>query len=439
MPFDPRDILTRLRDGRSPTTRLLTAFAKGLADGSVTDAQAGAFAMGVCRVPLNPDRRAALTRAMRDTGRVLEWDLDGPVADKHSTGGVGDCVSLVLAPALVACGAYVPMISGRGLGHTGGTLDKLAAIPGMRTEMGVDAIQRQVAAIGCAIVGATDDIAPADRRLYALRDETATVESLDLIVASILSKKLAEGPEALVLDVKTGSGAFLPDADEARALARALVETAQAAGVMTSALLTDMSQPAAPAVGNALEIITAMEALTEPEAKSAARLVALTEGLGGECLALCGLVADAKEGAERTRAALTSGAAAEVFGRMVAAQGGPSDFPDRWRDRLPAAPVVAELRADAPGVLARIDARILGEVVMRLGGGRRVASDRIDPAVGLSHVAALGQVVTEGTPLARVHAADAEAAEAAAEAVAQAMTLAAEPVTPPALVMEVIR
>lgn len=439
MAADPRDLLSRLREGRAPTARALEAFVGGLADGSVTDAQAGAFAMGLCRTPLNRDRRTALTRAMRDTGRTLEWDVDGPVADKHSTGGVGDCVSLVLAPALAACGVYVPMISGRGLGHTGGTLDKLAAIPGMRTELGAEAMQRQVAAIGCAIVGASDDIAPADRRLYALRDETATVESLDLIVASILSKKLAEGPEALILDVKTGSGAFLPDPGEARKLARALVETSQAAGVMTSALLTDMSQPLAPSVGNALEVIAAMEALTEPKARSNARLVALTEGLGGECLALGGLVADAAEGQKRIREALETGSAVEVFGRMVSAQGGPADFPDRWRDRLPAAPVVAELRADAPGVLASIDARILGDVVVRLGGGRRVASDTVDPAVGLSHVAALGASVTEGTPLARVHAADAEDAEAAAEAVAHAMTLAAEPVTPPALVMEVIR
>ena len=423
-----------------PPTRALAAFARALPQGgAITDAQVGAFAMGLCRIALDAGRRAALTRAMRDSGVVLRWDLDGPVADKHSTGGVGDCVSLVLAPALAACGVFVPMISGRGLGHTGGTLDKLAAIPGLRTELPTDFFQRQVREIGCAIVGASADIAPADRRLYAVRDETATVESLDLIVASILSKKLAEGPEALVLDVKCGSGAFMPAASDARGLARALVETAQAAGVMTSAVLTDMSQPAAGAAGNALEVIAAMEALTEPGARGAVRLVALTAALGGECLALCGLVADADEGEGRILAALESGAAAEVFGRMVAAQGGPADFPERWRDRLPAAPVVAELRADAPGILSQIDTRALGEIVVALGGGRRVASDRIDPAVGVSHIAALGSSLTAGAPLARVHAADADAAEAAARAVAEAMTLSPGAVTPPPLVLEVLR
>ena len=359
-----RETLSALRRGRAVSAEALADVAAGLADGSMTDAQAGAFAMGVCHAPLLPDGRAALTRAMRDSGATMDWHLDGPVADKHSTGGVGDCVSLVLAPALAVCGAFVPMISGRGLGHTGGTLDKLAAIPGFRTELGMGEMQRIVAEVGCAIAGATERIAPADRRLYAVRDVTGTVESLDLIVASILSKKLAEGLEALVLDVKTGTGAFMSDLSSARALARALVETGQANGVMTSAIVTDMNQPAATACGNALEVIAAMEALSDPNGRPAARLVALTEALGGECLALCGLVADAEEGQARIRAALASGAAMETFGRMVAAQGGPSDFPDRWRDRLPAAPVVAELRADAPGVVGEIDARALGEVVV---------------------------------------------------------------------------
>ncbi|WGH78160.1 thymidine phosphorylase [Jannaschia ovalis] len=435
----PRDILAGLRKGLAPAPDALAAFAAGLADGSISDAQAGAFAMGICHAPLSPEGRAALTRAMRDGGEVLQWDLPGPVLDKHSTGGVGDCVSLILAPALAACGAFVPMISGRGLGHTGGTLDKMAAIPGLRIEMQTDEFQDVVRRVGCAIVGATGDIAPADRRLYAVRDVTGTVESLDLIVASILSKKLAEGPEALVLDVKTGSGAFLADPEAARRLARALVETAQANGVMTSAILTDMSQPAATSAGNALEVITAMEALTEPEGRASARLVALTEALGGEALALGGIAEDAADGAGRVRAALHSGAAVEVFGRMVEAQGGPSDFPERWRDRLPAAPVVAELHADRPGVLRAIDARALGEIVVDLGGGRRREDDRIDLAVGLSHIAQLGAVVTQGQPLARVHAKDSDSAQAAAIRVAEAMEMAEGAVTPPPLVQETIR
>tara|TARA_R110002124_G_scaffold2843_3_gene18710 strand:+ start:634 stop:1950 length:1317 start_codon:yes stop_codon:yes gene_type:complete len=434
-----RETLAALRAGDAPGAGALTEFADGLANGTVSDAQAGAFAMGVCHTPLTPEGRVALTRSMRDGGDVLEWDLPGPVVDKHSTGGVGDCVSLVLAPALAACGAYVPMISGRGLGHTGGTLDKLSSIPGFRTEMQTDELQDIVRRVGCAIVGATADIAPADRRLYAVRDVTGTVESLDLIVASILSKKLAEGIEALVLDVKTGSGAFTANAAAARALAQALVETGQANGVMTSAILTDMSQPAATSCGNALEVITAMEALTEPSTRRSSRLIALTRALGGEALALGGLVADAEEGAARIGTALTSGVAAEVFGRMVAAQGGPSDFPDRWRDRLPAAPVVAELRADQPGVVGRIDARTLGEVVVDLGGGRRREDDRIDPTVGISHIAQLGAVVTEGQPLARVHAATGDAAEEAAERVARAIVMVSGAVTPPQLVQETIR
>ncbi len=435
----PRETLARLRQGDAPNADALRDFASGLADGSVSDAQAGAFAMGVCRTPLTPEGRAALTRAMRDGGEVMEWDLPGPVIDKHSTGGVGDCVSLILAPALAVCGAFVPMISGRGLGHTGGTLDKLSAIPGFRTEMQTDEVQAIVRRVGCAIVGATGDIAPADRRLYAVRDVTGTVESLDLIVASILSKKLAEGPEALVLDVKTGSGAFMADPKAARGLAQALVETAQANGVMTSAILTDMSQPAATSCGNALEVISAMEALTEPGARRSERLVTLVKSLGGEALALGGLVPDADIGAERIGTALSSGAAAEVFGRMAAAQGAPADFLERWRDRLPAAPVVAELRADHPGVVSEIDARALGEIVVDLGGGRRREDDTIDPAVGLSHIVQLGAVVTEGQPLARIHAAESDVAEVAAARVAEAITMESGAVTPPPLVQETLR
>lgn len=395
--------------------------------------------MGICHTPLNAAGRAALTRAMRDGGEVLHWDVDGPVLDKHSTGGVGDCVSLILAPALAACGAYVPMISGRGLGHTGGTLDKLSAIPGFRTQMQVDELQSVVTRVGCAIVGATADIAPADRRLYAVRDVTGTVESLDLIVASILSKKLAEGPEALVLDVKTGSGAFLPDPTETRRLAQALVETGQAAGVMTSAILTDMSQPAATSAGNALEVISAMEALTDPTGRASARLLALVQALGGEALALGGLAADADDGAERIARALASGGAAVVFGNMVAAQGGPADFLERWRDRLPAAPVVAELRADRPGVVAKIDTRALGEIVVDLGGGRRREDDTVDPTVGISHLAQLGATMVEDQPLARIHARDSDSAEAAAQKVAHAITLEDGAVTPPTLVQETVR
>ncbi len=428
--MEARAILARLRAGAAPTDAELAWFAAALASGEVTDAQAGAFAMGVCVTGLSPAGRVALTRAMRDSGEVMAWDLPGPVIDKHSTGGVGDCVSLLLAPALAACGACVPMVSGRGLGHTGGTLDKLEAIPGFRVDLDTEALRRQMAQVRCAILAASDRIAPADRRLYALRDVTGTVASVDLITASILSKKLAAGLEALVLDVKLGSGAFMKTLPEARALARALVETAQGAGCMTAALITDMSQPLATAAGNALEIIEVMETLTGTSVNAA--LWDLTAALGGEALALGGLAADAADGAGRIAQALESGAAAEVFGRMVAAQGGPADFVDRWPDRLPAAPVMREVPAPRAGYVARIDAEALGHAVVRLGGGRLRDGDRVNPSVGLSDLAAVGEDVSRDLPLAMVHAASEAEAEAAVAAVRAAYVLAdAAPDEPP--------
>ena len=431
---DARAILAKLRDGDTPTEAELFWFAEGLATGDVTDAQAGAFAMAVCTRGLGSAGRVQLTRAMRESGQVLRWDLDGPVLDKHSTGGVGDCVSLVLAPALAACGAYVPMISGRGLGHTGGTLDKLEAIPGYRTQVSVEDLQELVADIGCAIVGASGDIAPADRRLYAVRDVTGTVESIDLITASILSKKLAAGLEALVLDVKTGSGAFMADPADALALAQALVDTAQVAGCMTTALVTDMSQPLVPSAGNALEVIEVMEALTAGDLTTP--LSRLTQALGGEVLALGGLAADAADGEGRIARALASGEAAEVFGEMVAALGGPQDFIDRWRDRLPAARVMVDVHPGDAGHVGRIDTRSLGEVVVHLGGGRLRQDDRIDLAVGLTDIARIGDRVDPTRPLARIHAASEEAARAVAAQIRGAFTLVNDAPDAPPLIHE---
>lgn len=413
--MDARAIIAKVRDRAVPSAEELNWFARGLADGGVTDAQAGAFAMAVLLNGLGEAGRVALTRAMRDTGRVLDWDMPGPVLDKHSTGGIGDCVSLLLAPALAACGAYVPMISGRGLGHTGGTLDKLEAIPGFRTGLSEEALRAQVGSLGCAIVAASADLAPADKRLYAVRDISATVESIDLITASILSKKLAAGLEGLVLDVKCGTGAFMKTPERAEALARALVETAQGAGCMTSALITDMDQPLATAAGNALEVIEVMETLTGSSVNTA--LWDLTCALGGEALALGGLAADSEDGTGRIEQALESGAAAEVFGRMVAAQGGPSDFVERWPDRLPAAPVVREVLALDDGYIAGIDCEALGLAVVHLGGGRLRDGDRINPSVGLSELIGLGEEIGAGVPMALVHAASEEAAEAAVRTV----------------------
>ena len=410
---DARAIIAAIRDGKRPTAEELTWFASGLASGAVTDAQGGAFAMAVLLKGLGEEGRVALTRAMTRSGHVMTWDLPGPVIDKHSTGGIGDCVSLLLAPALAACGAYVPMISGRGLGHTGGTLDKLESIPGFRTGLSEDQLKRQMKDIRCAIVSASAEIAPADRRLYAIRDVTGTVESIDLITASILSKKLAAGLEALVLDVKCGSGAFMKTLEDAEALARALVSTAQGAGCMTSALITDMSQPLATAAGNALEVVEVMETLTGTSVNAA--LWDITKALGGEALALGGIAADAEDGAQRIEQAMESGAAADWFGRMVAAQGGPADFVDRWPDRLPAATVIRDVPAPASGFVQAIDGQMLGLAVVRLGGGRQREGERINPSVGLSDLAGLAEAIGAGDPLCMVHAAtEAQADEAIA-------------------------
>ena len=428
--MDARAIIATLRTGGTPDADALAWFAQGLADGSVSDAQAGAFAMGVCLTGLGEQGRTALTEAMRDSGHVMQWNLDAPVLDKHSTGGVGDCVSLVLAPALAACGVYVPMISGRGLGHTGGTLDKMESIPGLSTALSEDRFRQIVGDVGCAIVSASADIAPADKRLYAIRDVTATVESLDLITASILSKKLAAGLEGLVLDVKCGSGAFMKSAEDAKALAQALVETANAAGCPTSALITDMSQPLAPSLGNALEVIEVMRVLT---GAASGRLAELTVELGGASLAQAGI----EDGASKIETALTSGQAAEKFGAMVYAMGGPVRFVEDWTRFLPEAPVIREVPAPATGTISAIQGEALGLAVVALGGGRQVESDIVNPAVGLSDVVALGDTVTKGQPLARVHAAREAQADAAVQAVQSAITIGGQAPTPN-LVLETI-
>ena len=419
--MDARRIIAKLRDRHTLSDAEIAWFAAGLASGEVTDSQAGAFAMAALLNGMTTPERVALTLSMRDSGEVMRWDLPAPVIDKHSTGGIGDSVSLLLAPALAALGAYVPMVSGRGLGHTGGTLDKLEAIPGVKTEVSEARFREIVESVGLAIVSATNAIAPADKRLYAIRDVTATVESIDLITASILSKKLAAGLEALVLDVKAGSGAFMKSLDEAEALARSLVETANGAGCRTAALITDMNQPCIPSVGNALEIMEVMEALTG--GKRGTILVDLTARLGGELLVLAGMVGDGVEGARQIRTTLADGSAAERFGRMVHGLGGPVDFIERWRDRLGAGHVVRDVLADEAGYVAAIDGEALGMVVVHLGGGRLKAGDKIDPSVGLSEVAMVGDVAKVGRPLARVHARDEEAAQEAAKAVLAAFTI----------------
>ncbi len=431
--MNARTILAKLRHRQSPNRDELIWFAEGLADGRVSDAQAGAFAMGVCQVGLSDVGRVALTLAMRDSGHVLSWDLNGPVLDKHSTGGVGDCVSLILAPALAACGAYVPMISGRGLGHTGGTLDKMEAIPGVTTQLDEGQFRGIVGRVGCAIVGATGDIAPADRRLYAVRDVSSTVDSMDLITASILSKKLAAGLQGLVLDVKVGSGAFMKDLGQAQALATALTKTANASGCRTTAIISDMSQPLVPSLGNALEVAEVMRVLT---GQTKGPIVSVCAALGGVLLANAGLAGDVQTGADAIAKAIRSGRAAERFGMMVAAMGGPVKFVEDSSRFLPEATIIGEVPASEEGYITAIDGEALGLAVVALGGGRTVETDKINTAVGLSDVVRLGTKISKGDPLAVIHAVRTDDAERAAHAVRKAITLSTRPSRLPDLIIE---
>lgn len=428
-----RAILAKLRHQEPLDAAELGWAATALASGEMSAAQAGAFAMGICRNGLDDAGRVALTLAMRDSGQVLQWDMDGPVLDKHSTGGIGDCVSLILAPALAACGAFVPMISGRGLGHTGGTLDKLEAIPGVTTQVEEARLHDIVGQIGCAIVGATGNIAPADKRLYAVRDVTSTVDSLDLITASILSKKLAASLDGLVLDVKVGSGAFMKNLPEAQALAQALTATANAAGCRTTAVISDMNQPLVPSLGNALEVAEVMRVL---RGDAQGPIIDVAAALGGVLLANGGLAQDVQAGADGIVNAIRSGAAAEVFGKMLAALGGPVSFVENWQRFLPEATVIRAVKAPGAGYVTAIDGEALGLAVVDLGGGRKIESDEVNPAVGLSEVVRLGTKVSNGQTLAVVHASRSDLADQAASAVQAAITLSDRQADVPGLIIE---
>ncbi|WP_110690540.1 thymidine phosphorylase [Salinicola endophyticus] len=435
-----QEIIRRKRDGQTLDRQMLDLVMRGIADDTVGDAQIGAFAMAVYLNGMHEAEATALTEAIRDSGQVLSWDdldLAGPVLDKHSTGGVGDLVSLVLGPWIAACGGHVPMISGRGLGHTGGTLDKLESIPGYDITPSEATFRRLVQEVGVAIIGQTGALAPADKRLYGVRDVTATVESLPLIVASILGKKLACGLGSLVMDVKVGSGAFMPTPEASRELAEAIVATGCAAGTRTSVLLTDMNQPLARCAGNALEVAAALEVLRGDDRHS--RLYRVTQALASEMLIQSGLARDAQDAERRLAQTLDNGAALERFGRMVHGLGGPADFTQRAAHYLPTAPVVHEVAAPRDGVVHAIDTRVLGLAVVELGGGRRNAGDAIDPRVGLSHIAELGQTLSAGEPLLRVHAADREAAEALGARLSDAFHLEAGAADTPTLVHATLR
>lgn len=419
-----QEVIRRKRDGRALSAEDIQRFVAGIADGSISEGQVAAFAMAVLLRGMTVDERVALALAMRDSGRVLFWDLPGPVVDKHSTGGVGDLVSLVLAPLLAACGCFVPMISGRGLGHTGGTLDKLDSIPGYLSQPDLARLSEVVREVGCAIIGQTAELAPADKRLYAIRDVTATVESVDLIVASILSKKLAAGLDVLLIDVKAGNGAFMDNPADAQALARAIVEVARGAGVETRALITDMSQPLARTAGNALEVEEAI-ALLKGEVRSP-RLWDVTLALAEETLLAAGLADSRGAAREQLIAAWRSGEALARFSRMISALGGPVDLVERPWAYLPAAPVVMVVHAPIEGLVQTIDTRALGLTVIALGGGRRRPEDCIDPAVGLAALAFPGERVDARHPLAVIHAVDRAAAERAAQALLAAYRIEAQ-------------
>ncbi len=428
----PQEIIRRKRDGHALSADEIAFVVKGISDGGLTEGQVAAFAMTVFWRGMSTEERVALTLGMANSGIRLDWrdlDLPGPVIDKHSSGGVGDKVSLMLAPIVAACGAYVPMISGRGLGHTGGTLDKLASIPGYNVQPDIASFRRVVREAGCAIIGQTDDLAPADRRLYAIRDTTGSVESIPLIVSSILSKKLAAGLSGLVMDVKTGSGAFADSLEMARDLAESLVSVANGAGLPTVALITDMDSVLGRDVGNALEVAETVAYLRDGASREP-RLHEVVMALAQEMLVLGKLVPTRAEGRTRAEAALADGRAAERFARMVAELGGPRDFLEQASRYLPVAPVVRACAAGRSGFVAGMNARQVGIAVVALGGGRTKPTDSIDPAVGLTNVAPVGSAVKAGDALAMVHAASETAADAAAAILRQAIRI--EDAAPPA-------
>jgi thymidine phosphorylase len=398
------DIIRAKRDGGELSPEQIRFFVNGLADESLPAEQVSSLAMAVFLNGMSFEEAATLTIGMSQSGTVLDWSdagLDGPVVDKHSTGGVGDKVSFLLAPIAAACGCYVPMISGRGLGHTGGTTDKAEAIPGYNTAPDFDTFKRTVTSVGCAVIGQTADLAPADRRLYAIRDVTATVESIPLITASILSKKIAAGLDALVMDVKVGTGAFMPTYEKSVELAQSIIATAAKADLRTSAVLTDMNEVLGTTAGNALEIAESMAYLRNDYRDS--RLDDVVMALCAEMLLITGIEHDVDRALARCDKAVTSGQAAERFDEMCVALGGPAGFVANYHEHLAKAPVTKAVHAS--GYLAAVDVRAVGNAIIELGGGRRKVGEKLDLSVGFSDVARIGTLLDRETPLAVVHAA----------------------------------
>ena len=422
------DLIRKKRDGDTLSRQEIEFFVGGLTDGSIPTEQVSALAMAIYFSSMSFEEAGVLTAAMAGSGATLAWDSDelgGPVVDKHSTGGVGDKVSFLLAPIAAACGCFVPMISGRGLGHTGGTLDKISSIPGYQATPDLARLKEVVGTVGCAIIGQTAELAPADRRLYAIRDVTATVESIPLITASILSKKIAAGNEALVMDVKVGSGAFMPAMEQARELAQSIIGTASNAGLRTHALITDMNETLGLSAGNAVEIAESMDYLTNVIREP--RLDNVVLGLAAEMLLLGGLDSDHDSARARAVETLITGRAAEVFAQMVAALGGPADFVERYTDYLPKATLTMAAHPKEDGYLSAVNARGVGNAIIELGGGRRRVDDELNLSVGFTDIAPIGAKVGQEHPLAVVHAPSEAKALQAVDNLRRACTISQSP------------
>ncbi len=431
------DVIRTKRDGGVLSNDQIRFFVDGLTDESIPAEQVAALAMAIFLNSMTFKEASKLTQAMAASGTMLDWsreELDGPVADKHSTGGVGDKVSFLLAPIAAACGLYVPMISGRGLGHTGGTTDKAESIPGYNATPDFDVFKKVVKDVGCAIIGQTPDLAPADRRLYAIRDVTGTVESVPLITASILSKKIAAGLDALVMDVKVGSGAFMSASAKARELAESILRTAARSGLKTHALITDMNEVLGTTAGNALEIDEAVRFLRNEQRDP--RLETVTFALCAEMLIITGTETDRAAARRRCQDAVASGRAAEIFGRMVAALGGPPDFVERSGEHLPRARFVQPVHAE--GYLAAVDTRAVGNAIIELGGGRRRVDEALDHTVGFSDFAPVGTRLDAETPLAVVHASSENTASGAAENLLRACTVSETPPAPRDVIIDIL-
>lgn len=422
------EVIRKKRDGGELNEAEIAFFVAGLSDASIPAEQVSALAMAVFLNGMSFEEAGRLTLGMANSGTVLDWaseGLNGPVVDKHSTGGVGDKVSFLLAPIAAACGCYVPMISGRGLGHTGGTTDKVECIPGYQSMPDFDLFRRVVKSVGCAIIGQTSELAPADKRFYAIRDVTATVESVPLITASILSKKIAAGLDGLVMDVKVGTGAFMPSVERATELASSIIGTAAEAGLKTHAILTDMNEVLGDTAGNAVEIVECVRYLRDEHRES--RLDEITLSLCAEMLLIVGLETDRSKALDRVRDAVTSGRAAEKFDQMVAALGGPTNFIDSYASHLPAAPVIEPVYAASAGVLAKVNAHTIGNAIIALGGGRSELGQTLDLSVGFTDIVHLGDSVDSSRPLAMIHAKTSGQARVAAEMLRSACEIAEAP------------